>query len=47
MVDGFVADDLREAEKRKGSGITTGILEAGALGREYNQWRQTRYFQRY
>ena len=47
MVGGFVADGLVEAEKRKGSGMTTGILEAGSTGREYNQWRQTRYFQRY
>ena len=30
MVDGFVADGLVEAEKRKGSGMTTGILEAGS-----------------
>ena len=32
MVDGFMADGLVEAEKRKGSGMTTGILEAGSTG---------------
>ena len=32
MVDGFMADGLVEAEKRKGSGMTTGILEAGSAG---------------
>ena len=32
MVDGFVADGLVEAEKWKGSGMTTGILEAGSTG---------------
>ena len=32
MVDDFVADGLAEAEKRKGSGMTTGILEAGSTG---------------
>ena len=32
MVDSFVADGLVEAEKRKGSGMTTGILEAGSTG---------------
>ena len=31
MVDGFVADSLVEAEKRKGSGMTTGILEAARI----------------
>ena len=30
MVDGFVANGLVEAEIRKGSGMTTGILEAGS-----------------
>ena len=30
MVDGFVADGWVEEEKRKGSGMTTGILEAGS-----------------
>ena len=30
MVDGFVADGLVGAEKRKGSSMTTGILEAGS-----------------
>ena len=33
MVGGFVL----ETEKRKGSGLTTGILEAGSTGRIYNQ----------
>ena len=33
MVDGFVVDGLVEAEKRKGSGMRTGILEAGSTGR--------------
>ena len=28
MVDGFMADGLVEVENRKGSGMTTGILEA-------------------
>ena len=32
MVDGFVADGLVEVETRKGSGKTTGILEAGSTG---------------
>ena len=32
MVDGFVADGLVEAEKRKGSGMTTGILEEMSTG---------------
>ena len=32
MVDGFMADGLVEAENRKGSGMTTGILEAGSTG---------------
>ena len=32
MVDGFMADGLVEAENRKSSGITTGILEAGSTG---------------
>ena len=32
MVDGFMADGLVEAEKRKGSGMTTEILEAGSAG---------------
>ena len=32
MVDGFMADGLVEAEKRKGSGMTTGILEVGSAG---------------
>ena len=30
MVDGFMADSLVESENRKGSGMTTGILEAGS-----------------
>ena len=42
-----IIDGLVEAENRKGSGMTTGILEAGSMGREHYQWRQTRYFQRY
>ena len=32
MVGGFVADGFMEAEKRKGSGMTTGSLEAGSTG---------------
>ena len=32
MVDGFMADDLVEAENWKGSGMTTEILEAGSTG---------------
>ena len=32
MVDGFMADSLVEAEKRKGSGMTTRILEAVSIG---------------
>ena len=32
MVHGFVADGLVKAEKRKGSGMTTGILETGSSG---------------
>ena len=32
MVDGFVADGLVDAEKWKGPGMTTGILEAGSTG---------------
>ena len=32
MVEGFVADGLLEAEKRKGLGMTTGILEVGSTG---------------
>ena len=32
MVDGFMADGLVEAEKRKGSDMTTRILEAGSTG---------------
>ena len=32
MADGFVADGLVKAEKRKGSGMATGILEAGSTG---------------
>ena len=32
MVDGFVADGLVEAEKRKSSGMMTGILKAGSTG---------------
>ena len=32
MVDGFMADGLVELENRKGSGMTTGILEAGSTG---------------
>ena len=32
IVDGFMAYGLVEAEKRKGSGMTTGILEAGSTG---------------
>ena len=32
MVDGFMADGLVEAENRKGSGMTTGILEVGTTG---------------
>ena len=32
MVDGFIADGLVEAEIRKGSGMTTGILEEGSTG---------------
>ena len=32
MVGGFVADGLVEAEKRKNSGMTTRILEAGVTG---------------
>ena len=31
MVDGFVADGL-EVENRKGSGMTTGTVEAGGTG---------------
>ena len=30
IVDGFMVDCLVEAEKWKGSGMTTGILEAGS-----------------
>ena len=30
MVDGFVAHGFVKVEKRKGSGMTTGILEAGS-----------------
>ena len=32
MVDGFMADVLVAVEKRKGSGMTTGILEVGSTG---------------
>ena len=32
MVDGFMADGLVEAEKRKGSSMTTGTLEAWSTG---------------
>ena len=32
IVDGFMADGLVEADKRKGSSMTTGILEAGSTG---------------
>ena len=32
MVDGFMADGLVEAENWKGSGMKTGILEAGSTG---------------
>ena len=32
IVDGFMADGLVEVENRKGSGMTTGILEAGSTG---------------
>ena len=32
MVDGFMADGLVEAEKKEGSGMTTGILEAESTG---------------
>ena len=32
IVDGFVTDGLVEAEKRKGSGMTIGIMEAGSTG---------------
>ena len=32
MVDGLMVDGLVEAENRKGSGMTTGILEAGGNG---------------
>ena len=32
MVDGFATDGLVKAEKRKCSGMTTGILEAGSTG---------------
>ena len=42
MVDGLV-----EAEKRKVQVSQLEFWRQGALGREYNQWRQTRYFQRY
>ena len=29
---GFMADGLVEVENRKGSGMTTGIFEAGSIG---------------
>ena len=32
MVDGSMADGMAEAENRKGSDMTTGILEAGNTG---------------
>ena len=32
MVDGFMADGLVEAEKGRGSGMTTRIVEAGSTG---------------
>ena len=32
MVGGFLADGFVEAEKRKGSGMTTGSLESGSTG---------------
>ena len=32
MVDGFMADGFVEAEKRKGSCMKTGVLEAGSTG---------------
>ena len=32
MADGLMADGLVEAENRNGSGLTTGILEAGSTG---------------
>ena len=32
MVDGFMANGLVEVEIRKGSGMMTGILEAGKTG---------------
>ena len=32
MTDGLMADGLVDAEKRKASGIMTGILEAGSTG---------------
>ena len=47
MVDGFMANCLVEVENRKGSGMMTGILEAGSTVVEHYQWPQTRYLQRY
>ena len=35
---------LVEAENRKGSGMTTGILEAGSTRAEDCHWCQKRYF---
>ena len=44
MVDGFVADGLVEAEKRKGSGMMTGILEAGSTGAQIQPMASNKEF---
>ena len=42
-----IADGLVEVENRKGSDMTTGILEAGSTGVQTLPMDQTRNFQRY
>ena len=44
MVHGFVADGLVEVEKRKGSGMTTGILEAGSTGAQIRPMASNKVF---
>ena len=44
MVGGFVADGLVEAEKRKGSGMTTGILESGSTGARIQSMASNKVF---
>ena len=44
IVDCFMADGLVEAEKRKGSGMTTGILEAGSTGAQTQPMASNKVF---